>query len=85
MSDPVKFIRSNHKKATHHMQQHIYHMFMLHRAFAEMKKTMGEAGLRQWMKVNLPDISWDDVQMIIKQMENAPLSKEMALLMEEGS
>ena len=81
---PIKFIRSNHKRATKHMQQHIYHMFMLHRCFTEMVKQMGEAGFKQWMRVNVPEISWDDVQMIMDHMEKAPVSKELELLLQEG-
>ncbi len=85
MKVPARFIRRNHRKATQHMQRHIYHMFMLHRCFSEMVKQMGQDGLRQWMKVNVPEITWDDVRMIMDHMENAPVSKELEQLLKEGA
>lgn len=73
----ARLIREHYRASRKAMQKHITALYLLYRTFDELERQMGKEGFKQWMTVHCPEIPWSDVELVIEQVKDMPITKQI--------
>lgn len=84
-NDPAAFIAKHHKAAVKALQKHATHLYLVRRVLQELRRQLGDAGLKQWLALHCKSITWADAQLILSRPEQADINPvHLAEIFKEG-
>lgn len=71
----TRFVRLHYRAHERAMQKQMTHLFVLYRTCEEMRRELGDEGLRHWMRVHCPEIPWADFKQLFASARSASMRR----------